>query len=97
MKKSKECPKKRNLMKTKVSICILYCNAFLLKGHIESLYNEGKGIQITATLIGLLSQPKAGKKCCLNAKPPTTTKVIYIYEKMPFINAVYIIVGQSLG
>jgi len=70
---------------------------FCSKVNIESLYNEGKGIQITATFIGLLPRPKAGEKRRSNAKPPTTTKVIYIHEKMPFVNAVYIIVGQSLG
>jgi hypothetical protein len=70
---------------------------FSSKVNVESLYNEGKGIQITATLVGLLPQPKAGEKRRSNAKAPTTTKVVYIHEKMPFVNAVYIIVGRALG
>ena len=63
----------------------------------ESLYNDGKGIQISASLVGLLPAAKAGEKRCSNAKPPITTKVMYIHEKMPFVNAIYVIVGQSLN
>jgi len=64
---------------------------------IESLYNDGRGVQISVSLIGLLPPVKAGEKRRVNAKPPTTTTVVYIHEEMPFINAIYVIVGRALN
>jgi hypothetical protein len=54
--------------------------------HPESLYNDGKGIQVSVLLIGLLPRPKTGEKRRANAKPPVTTKVVYIHEKTTFVN-----------
>ena len=63
----------------------------------ESHYNDGRGIQISVSLIGLIPPAKAGEKRRVNAKPPTTTTVVYIHEKMLFINAIYVIVGRALN
>lgn len=62
----------------------------------ESLYNDGKGIQINTSLIGLLPRPKSGEKRRANAKPPVTTKVVYIHEKTKFLNGLVQIIGRTL-
>ena len=98
MRKKNPRKEKRNLTVSRVSICSLSIMMHIhSRPNIESLYNEGKGIQITASLIGLVPQWKAGEKHRSNAKPPTTTKVMYIHKKMPFVYAVYEILGESLG
>lgn len=61
-------------------------NSSSLIPHPESLYNDGKGIQVSVSLIGLLPRPKTGEKRRANAKPPITTKVTYIHEKTTFVN-----------
>ena len=58
-------------------------NSSLLIPHPESLYNNGKGIQVSISLIGL--PPKTGEKRHTNAKPPVTTKVMYIHKKTTFV------------
>ena len=58
-------------------------NSSLLIPHPESLYNNGKGIQVSISLIGL--PPKTGEKWHMNAKPPVTTKVMYIHKKTTFV------------
>lgn len=63
----------------------------------ESLYNNGKGIQVTASLIGLLPAPKAGDKRRANAKPPVTTKVVYIHEKTSFMVGLIMIIWNSMN
>jgi hypothetical protein len=70
--------------------------ALCLFPHPESLYNDGKGIQINASLIGLLPRPKSGEKRRANAKPPVTTKVVYIHEKTDFIGGLIQIIGRAL-
>ncbi|KDR86168.1 hypothetical protein GALMADRAFT_51755 [Galerina marginata CBS 339.88] len=62
----------------------------------ESPYNEGKGIQISASLHGLLPIAKSGEKRRANAKAPVTTKVLYLHEKTPFINGLLEIIGHNL-
>ena len=75
---------------------------FLLKAlhllilHPESLYNDRKGIQVSALLIGLPPQPKAGEKQHANAKPPVMTKVVYIHEKTTFVKGLIQIIRYTL-
>lgn len=64
---------------------------------LGSLYNDGKGIQISATLIGALPPLKAGEKRRANAKPPTTTKIIYIHEDTKFTEGLSAIIARALG
>ena len=40
----------------------------------ESHYNDGRGIQISVSLIGLLPPVRSGEKRRVNAKLPTTTR-----------------------
>jgi len=61
-------------------------NSSSLFPHPESLYNDGKGIQVSVLLIGLPPRPKTGEKRRANAKPPITTKVMYIHKKTTFAN-----------
>ena len=63
----------------------------------ESLYNNGRGIQISMSLIGLLPPVKTGSKPQVNVKPPTTTTIVYIHKEMHFINVIYVIVGHALN
>lgn len=63
---------------------------------VESLYNDGKGLQISACLVSVLPPPKAGEKQRSNAKPPMTTKVVYIHEKTLFINGLVLIIWKTL-
>jgi hypothetical protein len=59
-----------------------------------SLHNDGKGIQISAMLFGVLQPHKAGdKKRRANAKPPVTTKVVYLHEKTKFLDGLVHIIG----
>ena len=85
MKKLDQNHQMRNL----VCYCIVLqhstTNSSSLILHPESLYNNGKGIQVSVLLIGLPPQPKTGEKRRANAKPPITTKVVYIHEKMTFV------------
>lgn len=63
-----------------------------------SVHNDGKGIQISAILFGVLQPPKAGeKKRRANAKPPVTTKVVYMHEKTTFIDGLVQIIGRALN
>ena len=63
-----------------------------------SLHNDGKGIQISAMLFGVLQPHKAGdKKRRANAKPPVTTKVVYMHEKTKFLDGLIQIIGRALN
>ena len=82
--------KKKDLMRNLVCYCFLLQHSTTNSNSSipcpESLYNDGKGIQVSVSLIGLLPQPKTGEKQCANAKPPVMTKVVYIHEKTTFVN-----------
>ncbi|KAF8970923.1 hypothetical protein BDZ97DRAFT_1901917 [Flammula alnicola] len=62
----------------------------------KSIHNDGKGIQLSVSFIGLLPPPKAGEKRRANAKPPVTTKVVYVHENSSFIQGLVKILWQSL-
>jgi hypothetical protein len=87
---SEERMKKKDQIRNLVCNCVvlqhLTTNSSSLIPNTESLYNDGKGIQVSVLLIGLLPRPKTGEKRRANAKPPVTTKVVYIHEKTTFIN-----------
>lgn len=82
--------KKKDQMRNQVCYCVVLqhstTNSSSLIPHSESLYNDGKGIQVSVSLIGLLPRPKTGEKRRANAKPPIMTKVMYIHEKTTFVN-----------
>jgi hypothetical protein len=80
--------KKKDQMRNLVCYCVVlqHSTSSSLILHPESLYNDGKGIQVSVLLIGLLPRPKTGEKRRVNAKPPVTTKVVYIHEKTTFVN-----------
>jgi len=80
------------------SKCVPFLNdGIFFNGVLGSLYNDGKGIQISATLIGVLPPLKAGEKRCTNAKPPTTTKVVYLHEDTKFTQGLSDIIARALG
>ncbi|KAH9982058.1 hypothetical protein BGW80DRAFT_1453013 [Lactifluus volemus] len=63
-----------------------------------SAYNDGKGIQISVSLVSILQPPKAGeKKRHTNAKPPITTQVVYIHKNTKLIDGLVRIIGQALN
>ncbi len=61
------------------------------------MFNDGKGLQMSVSLIGLLLHPKPGEKQRANAKPPVVTKVVYIHKKTSFIDGLYIIIRKTLN
>jgi hypothetical protein len=63
---------------------------------VESIHNDGKGIQVSVQLIGLLPISKAGEKRRASAKPPVITKVMYIHEKSSFIQGLVQILWHNL-
>lgn len=87
-----------NLNEDNTSKCIpLSIDGIFSNGALGSLYNDGKGIQISATLIGVLPPLKAGEKHHANAKPLTTTKVVYIHEDSRFTWGLSDIIAYALG
>ena len=92
--------KKKDQMRNLVCHCIVLqhstTSSSSLIPHPESLYNDGKGIQVSVLLIGLLPRPKTGEKRRANAKPPVTTKVVYIHEKTTFTKGLTQIIVYTL-
>jgi hypothetical protein len=92
--------KRMGVRMRKIVCCSFFIsNSTLDKLHLstpESLHNDGKGIQITASLIGLVPPPKAGEKRRANAKPPVTTKVVYVHEKITFIKGLVEIMWRQM-
>jgi hypothetical protein len=79
-------------------ICIRVYMSTDIHHRSVSAYNDGKGIQISASLVGILQPPKAGeKKRRTNAKPPVTTQVVYIHENTKLIDGLIRIIGQALN
>ena len=59
-----------------------------------SAYNYGKGIQISVLLVGVLQPPNVSeKKRHINAKPPVTTQVVYVYWNTKLIDGLIQIIG----
>ena len=50
----------------------------------ESKCNDGKGMKLTVTFVGLFPRLKTGEKRRANAKPPTITVVMYVHERWTF-------------
>lgn len=68
----------------------------LLLLDLESIHNDGKGIQVSVLLMSLLLIPKAGKKQRVNAKPPVVTKIVYVHKDSSFLEGLIQIICRNL-